>query len=207
MKLYIIRHGETQWNKEKRLQGQCDVPLNDYGRELAVITAKALENERFDLIYSSPLNRAYETAEIIRNNRNIEITIDERLKEISFGKDEGIPMDELGQNAKDFFFAPDKYIPSEGGETYQELCVRLSDFIENIIYPLKNTDKNVLIVAHGATNKALMLLLKKIQIADIWKGEFQKNCCVNLFEITNDEVEIIYEAKIFYDSEVTDYLK
>ena len=57
MKLYIIRHGETDWNKEKRLQGQSDIPLNDYGRELARITGKALKDVHFDYVFSSPLSR------------------------------------------------------------------------------------------------------------------------------------------------------
>ena len=66
MKLYIIRHGETDWNKEKRLQGQSDTQLNEYGIELARITGEALKDVHFDYIFSSPLKRAYKTAELIR---------------------------------------------------------------------------------------------------------------------------------------------
>ena len=73
MKLYIVRHGETDWNNEKKLQGRSDVPLNDYGRELAYITSEALKDVKFDAIYSSPLIRAYETATILKGDRDIEI--------------------------------------------------------------------------------------------------------------------------------------
>ncbi len=207
MKLYIIRHGETDWNKQFRLQGQSDIPLNQYGRELAVITSEALKDVRFDLIYASPLKRAYETAQIIRGSRQTKILTDDRLKEISFGVDEGRNKDELGAHFSNFFFAPDKFVPSEGGETYEMVCKRAESFLADKIEPLKTTDKTVLIVAHGAMNKALMLKLKNIPIRDIWKGEFQKNCCVNIYELTEEGLTVIEEAKVYYDSETTNFLE
>ena len=82
MKIYLVRHGETEWNKEYRLQGQADTRLNDYGRELAVITAEALKEIPFDVIYHSPLSRAEETAVILKRDRKIDIIADERLKEM-----------------------------------------------------------------------------------------------------------------------------
>ncbi len=207
MKLYIIRHGETEWNKEKKLQGQSEVPLNEYGRELARITGKALLDTRFDVIYSSPLMRAYETAGIIAGDRKLEIIKDDRLKEISFGVAEGVPKDKQGANFNDFFFAPEKYVPSEGGETYEELVARARDFIEDVIYPQRSSDKSVLIVAHGAMNKALMLVLKGLEIKDIWKGEFQHNCCVNEYLLTETGFEIIEEARIYYEGKTANYLE
>lgn len=207
MKLYIIRHGETDWNKAFRLQGQSDIPLNEYGKELAWITSDALKNIMFHVIYSSPLCRAYETAEIMRRDRPVEIITDGRLKEISFGADEGRSKDELGEHFSNFFFAPDQYVPSEGGESYEDVCRRAADFFTEQIEPLRSTDKTVLIVAHGTLNKALMLHMKKIAIRDIWKGDFQKNCCVNCYELTEDTVTVIEEAKIYYDGEATDFLE
>lgn len=207
MKLYIIRHGETEWNKEKKLQGRSEVPLNEYGRELARITSEALKNTRFDIVYSSPLSRAYETACIIAGNRDVNIIKDDRLMEISFGIDEGRIKDELGDRIDNFFFAPEKYVPAKGGETYEEMCARAADFIENVIYPLKSSDKSVLVVAHGAMNKALMLKLKNLEIKDIWKGEFQRNCCVNEYEITRNGFQIVEEARIYYEGETTNYLE
>lgn len=207
MKLYIIRHGETEWNKQMKLQGRSDIPLNEYGRELAKITANALADRQFDIVYSSPLIRAYETAQILVGDRQVEIIKDDDITEISFGVDEGVESKKLGSHFKNFFFAPDKYVPSEGGETYEALCERAGRFLNNRIYPLKDTDKSVLVVAHGAMNKAIMKELKGLEIKDIWTGEFQKNCCVNEYEITKDGLRIIEEAKIYYDGETTDYLK
>ena len=85
MDIYLIRHGETDWNKEKKLQGITDIPLNAYGIELAEKTAEGLKDVPFDRIYTSPLIRAKKTAEIIRGNRPIELEVREELKEISFG--------------------------------------------------------------------------------------------------------------------------
>ena len=69
MKLYMIRHGETDWNKTRQLQGKSDIPLNDFGRKLAAETAEALKDVPFHLVITSPLSRARETALIIKGDR------------------------------------------------------------------------------------------------------------------------------------------
>lgn len=102
MILYVIRHGETKWNVERRLQGRSDVELNEYGIYLAKVTAEALKDVNFDVIYSSPLIRAYKTAEIIKGDRNINIITDDRLKEMSFGIYEGLPSNEVPADFADF---------------------------------------------------------------------------------------------------------
>ena len=89
MKLYIIRHGETAWNKKFLLQGQTDIPLNENGRELAQVTARALQMVPFDLCITSPLLRAKETAQIILGSRKIPFLEDARIQEIGFGTYEG----------------------------------------------------------------------------------------------------------------------
>ena len=83
--IYLFRHGETDWNKERRLQGQSDIPLNAFGRELAIKTAAALETIPFDRAFSSPLDRAVETARILLGSRSTYLTTDHRLMEINFG--------------------------------------------------------------------------------------------------------------------------
>ena len=76
MILYIIRHGETEWNKMGKMQGKTDISLSEDGRKLAQKTADGLKNIKFDYIFSSPLERAYETACIIKGDRDIEIVKD-----------------------------------------------------------------------------------------------------------------------------------
>ena len=201
MELYIIRHGETDWNKEKRLQGRSDTELNEYGIELAEITAEALKDVKFDRIYSSPLKRAYKTAQIIKMDRNVEIQTDDRLIEICFGDIEGIPMSERPPEFANFFEAPEKYVPANGGESYESLVERAKDFIYNEIVPLSNSCERVLIVAHGALNKALMLNLNHQEIKDIWNGIFQRNCCVNIYEIDGTDFTLIQNGIIFYEEQ------
>lgn len=200
MKLYIIRHGETDWNKQKRLQGQSDTELNEYGIELAEITGTALKDVSFDHIFSSPLKRAYRTAEIIRGDRTVPIITDDRLKEIGFGINEGVRSELITADFHYFFDAPEKYVPAEGGETYEELCARSRDFIESVLIPLsvKEPDSVVLVTAHGALNKSMMIYLNRLQIKNMWDGVFQKNCCVNIFDINGYDFKMLQEAKIYY---------
>ena len=91
MELYIVRHGKTIWNKERRLQGSIDIELAEEGIEAAELLHDQLisSNITFDRIYSSPLKRAKKTAEIIRGLNDTDIIIDQRLREISFGVEEG----------------------------------------------------------------------------------------------------------------------
>ena len=89
MKLYLVRHGETDWNKVKKIQGQVDIPLNQFGKHLAEETAEGLHDIPFDLCISSPLSRAYETARIILEGRDVPIITDARIGEMAFGEYEG----------------------------------------------------------------------------------------------------------------------
>lgn len=201
MELYIIRHGETDWNKEKRLQGRSDTELNEYGIELAEITARALKDVKFDCIYSSPLKRAYKTAEIIRMDREVDIITDDRLLEISFGEIEGVPLNERPPKFQKFFTDPANYEAPEGGESYQELVDRTKDFIEKVVVPASKTAERMLIVAHGALNKALMLNLNNDEIKNFWEGIFQRNCCVNIFEIHGNNYKMIENGTIYYEEQ------
>lgn len=206
MKLYIIRHGETDWNKEKRLQGQSNTDLNEYGRELARITGEALQDVEFDYVYSSPLRRAVETAQILLGEASVEIQTDERLMEIGFGTDEGVPASERRETFPAFFEDPLRYEPAEGGESYEMLCKRTHGFIQDVIVPLSQAepDATVMISGHGAMNRSLMIYLKHQGIEDMWSGPFQKNCCVNIFEVHGDSFELIQEAKIYYEDQHSD---
>ena len=201
MELYIIRHGETVWNKEHRLQGRTNIPLSEYGRELAVRTGEALKNVKFDRIYSSPLDRAYETALLIRGDRDIPIEKDERIIELNFGGYEGRVMEELKEDTSttfQYFFAqPEHYQPDENGETLKHLIERAADFMKDKIEPYENQWERVMIVAHGAMNKALMSYVKGHGIADFWSGGLQKNCNVIIVELVNQKYQVVQEKKIF----------
>lgn len=166
--LYIMRHGKTDWNEKRKLQGRTDIPLNETGRAMAEKAAEECANINFDVCYCSPLKRAYETAEIVLKGRNIHIIPDGRLVEMGFGKYEGIEEIYPGCPIKVMFESPQNYIPDGGAESFEELYARTGDFLKNIINPLMQQEKNVLIVGHGAMNSSIICRLKNIPLERFW---------------------------------------
>ena len=176
--LYIIRHGVTEWNKEMRLQGRTDVPLNEEGRQMAREAALRYKDVHFDICYCSPLIRAKETAGILLAGRDIPIVTDDRLKEMSFGIYEGTrnyrstPM----KGISDFFRNPAEYkdVP-EGAERMEDLFHRTGEFLDEIIYPLLDDGKDILIAGHGAMNSSIVCQIKNLPLSDFWNAGIE-NC-------------------------------
>ncbi len=209
MNVYLLRHGETAANKEGRIQGRIDIPLNDYGIELAEITRDGIQKEgiRFDKIYSSPLIRAVQTATIVRGDREPhQIILDDRIMEMAFGKGESLFIKDIKEkpehaNLKNCFSAPSKYIAKDGAESYEEILARAKDFLGNEIKPLEGTCKNVLVVCHGAMIRALLLSVNGWDIDRYWEIH-QPNCCMNLLTLQEGQFEIAYKEKIYYEGNV-----
>ncbi|MBR5579056.1 MAG: histidine phosphatase family protein [Lachnospiraceae bacterium] len=201
MKIYFMRHGETDWNKERRLQGQSDIPLNNYGVFLAKETAAALSHISFDRIYSSPLTRAFETASIMAENRNIKVITDDRLLELSFGEGEGLSLSYIHSHPEselyNFIHNPCEYIPAKGGETLDNLFYRCGLFLRECIFPLENSCKNILVVGHGALIRGMIYHMNGRSIADFWSVT-HKNCSVTISQYEDDHFQLLEEAKIFY---------
>lgn len=154
MKIYLVRHGETEWNKEGRLQGRKDVPLNQHGIEqMEEIGKWVLHNEvEADIIISSPLNRAIASAKIIAKRSSYDISkivLEPLLVERSFGDAEGLLWQERLESG-----LTDEAL---GMEMVDEVCNRARDCITKILDHYKG--KNILIVAHGAIIKAVLVAL------------------------------------------------
>ncbi|MFG6326623.1 MAG: histidine phosphatase family protein [Lachnospiraceae bacterium] len=202
MELYIVRHGQTVWNKERKLQGSTDIMLNEEGIRLAKLTGEGLKNIFFDKIYSSPLKRAYDTACYIRGDRNIPIVKDERIRELCFGDLEGRNMDEMSADKSShfqhFFDEPQLYVPDERGETLESIRRRGADFLKTEIEEHEKEYERVMIVAHGAMNKALLSHIRKNDIKDFWGGAVQRNCSAIIIKLENGIYEILEEGKVFY---------
>ncbi len=132
--LYIMRHGKTDWNAMRKLQGRTDIPLNEEGRQMAEHARTEYADIHFDICYCSPLIRAKETAEIVLKGRNIPIIItDDRLKEMSFGSYEGTAncVTTPGCPIKDLFLDPANYkVPKDGGESFEQLFARTGEFLK-----------------------------------------------------------------------------
>lgn len=204
MKIYLVRHGETEWNKEYRLQGQADTKLNDYGRELAEVTSQALKDIPFDVIYHSPLSRAAETAVILKREREIDIIADNRIKEMSFGIAEGCHILEIKNNPQDpmynFLRHPGEFIPPKNAESFDEVAVRSGAFMREVILPLEGKYENILIVAHGAVNRTILNAIAGIPNSDFWNIRL-KNCAVSIIDLSDGQFTIEQEGAIYYQTE------
>lgn len=176
--LYIMRHGKTDWNEKYKLQGRTDVTLNDTGRAMAEKAREEYKDVHFDVCYCSPLVRAKETAEILLQGRDVPIIFDDRLIEMCFGVYEGVEkIFEIPNCPMTVFFKqPELYtVPVEGAESVDELYARTGDFLENVVRPLLEEGKDILIVGHGAMNSSIVCQMKNIPIEKFW-SEGIENC-------------------------------
>lgn len=199
MKIYFIRHGETNWNKEGKLQGRTNIPLNKVGRRVAELTRNALSHVAFDAAFTSPLSRAKETAEIILAQRNAQMIEDSRIIEVGFGTYEGIKKDDWDHNLTNFFRKPEAYRPTEGGEAIEEVLQREREFLEELYQNENYQNSTVLVSSHGAALSGLLTVIKKNPIAKYWAGGLHKNCGITIVEVTNGVPKILEEAIVVYD--------
>ena len=148
MKIYVVRHGETNENISKMMQGNMDTELNDAGRKQAYDLVKKVASCDVDLIFSSPLKRAYDTAKIIAQGKRI--VVDERLKSRNHGEFQGISRNEI--NFKDYWNIK-KNIRYEKAESVRDLYDRIVSLLMDIkrYYP----DKKVLLVTHSGITRIL----------------------------------------------------
>lgn len=205
MIIYLFRHGETDWNKERRLQGQSDIPLNEFGRELAAKTAAALKEVSFDMAFSSPLGRAVETAKTILGGRRVPLILDERLKEINFGECEGQGFDNAKRDAShplhNFFCRPERYVPPAGAETFRQASERAEAFLRERLLPLESSCETVLVVAHGAFNRSLVNPIAGIPLEDFWHIGLA-NCAATILSLENGKLRVLEESKVYYGEPV-----
>lgn len=200
MKIYLMRHGETDWNKVRRLQGQSDVPLNEHGIELAEKTAEGLKDVTFDAIFSSPLQRALVTAEIMAGEGAAKIVTDGRLKEMNFGIYEGQSYDTPEKAEKHPLKHPESYVPV-GGETIAEVKERIYDFLCEKLLPLEKSCSNVLVVAHGAVNRCMLNRIADIPDKDFWEIQLP-SCAVSILSLEDGKFSILEKSKVYYGEPV-----
>lgn len=201
MKLYIIRHGQTDWNRAHRLQGRTDIPLNEWGRLVAELTREGLKNVAFDAAFTSPLIRAKETAELVLEGRHIPIIEDERIIEVNFGAYEGESFQLDNENLQNFFSKPEVYYPVDGSESMESILERTGDFLSELYQNPKYQDSTILISTHGAALCGLLCNIKKWEKADFWKGGLHKNCGFSIVEVLDGVPKILKEAIVAYDEE------
>ena len=156
MNLYVVRHGETIWNVEKKVQGITDIPLTEKGRKDAEELQELISTLDIDVAISSPLDRARETAKILVNN-SLPINTDDRIKERDWGMNEGALIDTV-----DKWDCWDVILNTkvQNIECIQDFMYRVSSFLEDI--KVRYKDSNVLIVTHSAVSRVIHYLLGTI---------------------------------------------
>lgn len=176
--IYFVRHGKTDWNREGRLQGQQDTPLNALGRQQAGHTGRLLRNlatncERLDYL-ASPLTRARETMELMRRAAGLPASgyrVDERLKEIAFGILEGRTWKDIRTRDPLLYAVREKdrwaYV-AKGGESYALVAQRIAPLLTEL-------RRDTVVVSHGGVARALLTLTCGVPNADaldcaVWQG-------------------------------------
>lgn len=159
IRLLLVRHGLTQWNEEKRYLGNTDIPLNKIGKQQAIALAHALKEEHFDQIFSSDLQRAIETAALIKAKRKISLIPDPRLRELNFGVFEGLTFSEAKTQYPEMLSAwLDNYDqPPDGGEPFFSLTERAGSFLGDL--EMIAAPQTILIVSHGGCLREIIRLL------------------------------------------------
>ncbi len=143
--LLLVRHGETDWNRERRWQGWADPPLNETGREQARALAEELRGAPFDAVYASDLRRAAETAEVLAGPHDVPVVLDAGLREIDVGSWSGLTHAEIAERF------PDGERPD--GESREQHVERVLAAVERIARA--HPGERVLVVTHGGTLRAL----------------------------------------------------
>ena len=181
--VFLVRHGQTAWNKERRFLGRSDIPLDADGRKQAALLATALAPVSLDAIYSSPLSRAWQTAEAIAADRRLEIRAAPGLTELDQGDLEGRYGDALAADFPDFY-AQWKSDPTDvrvpGGETLAECSARANTALSEILMQHKPGEA-IAVVAHRVSISAILAATMGLPIRFNMRIG-QRNTAINLLD-------------------------
>ncbi len=178
--ILLARHGETDWNREMRFQGHSDPPLNETGRAQARALAERLAAEKLDAVYSSPLQRARETAEIVAAPHGLPVQVEPGLMEVDVGSWSGLTRAELEEHDREALRSWLDHGPGwTGGETYEQMAERVVHALERI--EAEHPDGRVLLVTHGGSLRAVQAHALGISFEDARRSGVPTHNC-GLFE-------------------------
>lgn len=181
MKIYLIRHGQTDWNIQGKIQGSHDIPLNDAGRRQAELLAEGMESRPVRKIFSSPLTRAMKTADMISRRQKVEIFPMPQLMEVEFGKWEGMTWDEIREaypkEFRHWCLNPAEASPP-GGESQKEVTDRCVRAVKEIL-ETTNGREDAAVISHGATMAHLVSYMMRYDQED--EGIIVENASITTF--------------------------
>ncbi|MEA3485134.1 MAG: alpha-ribazole phosphatase [Candidatus Aerophobetes bacterium] len=183
--LILVRHGQTDWNRETRIQGQSNIPLNEEGKRQAERIARQLSDKKIDTIYTSKLKRAYQTAHIIARPHSLRVIKDPRLNEIIQGDWEGLTLNEARKRYpvrfKKWLTIPLQTKPP-GGESLENVKKRVDEALDEI--RKRHSSQTVAIVAHEVVNAIILSICERIDLKYIWDLHFS-NGSYEVIEVKN----------------------
>lgn len=189
--IIIVRHGETAWNKADRFRGLMDIELDETGRRQAALTAIRIAALPVTAVYSSPVSRAMETAQIIANPLELDVQKVHDIRDISFGQFEGLTVEQARQKNEEvvdsWLNAPEN-VTFPGGESLAQVRGRASRAIEKIIKPL--TDETIVIVSHRVVIIELIIHFLRLKDSQ-FRQVRQDTCALNIFTKQKDMIYAI----------------
>ncbi len=191
MKIYVTRHGQTDYNARKLMQGQIDIPLNETGIEQAKATREKVGDVKFDAVYASTLGRAITTASIIGNIDKDKIITDERILEADFGRYDGVGYFSVGPAMFCYWGFPEIFKAPRGVETVESMVERTSSFLAELE---KKDYENVLVVCHGGIIRALRGYLEDAPRGIIWRPR-PKNCEIFVYESVDGKHKLVTDIR------------
>ncbi len=182
MRLLLVRHGRTEWNRDYRFQGQSDTPLSAEGLHQAALLRKRLKTKRLVAIYSSDLKRCRHTAEVLAEPHGLPVITTHELREASYGEWEGHTLDEIRAKFPETVVArwrdPERVAPS-GGESYGQVRRRVTAYLEEVV--ARHPEGNVLVVSHGGALLAYLTGIMRMQM-NLSYGFRLDNCSLTIAE-------------------------
>lgn len=204
-KVYLTRHGQTIWNLENRIQGWKDAPLSELGIKQAHWLKDRLKGTEIDIIYSSPLKRAYDTSLIVKGTRKIDVVVDEALKEMNMGSWEGHLFEDIKKKYPreyiEYWKNPHLYKPNRG-ESYDDLWHRVLPAFQKIA--ALNENKSILVVTHTVTLKIILAYYENRQLEKLWDFPYIHETSLSYLEISGHETKIHYQGDITHYQEDLD---
>lgn len=198
--LVLIRHGQSQWNLENRFTGWIDIPLSPKGEEEATAAGEKLKGMRFDKAFTSMLQRAIRTFEIAAQTAGFKHLIaekEEALNERMYGDLQGLNKDECRAKFGDeqvHIWRRSFDVPPPGGESLKDTAERVLPYYHKRIEPMLKEGKNILVVAHGNSLRALIMFLEKLSSEQILKVEIPTGVPI-LYEL-DDNLNVISKKEL-----------
>lgn len=190
-RIYLLRHGQTAWNAEGRLQGRIDSPLSALGRAQAARLARALAHLPLAAVYSSPLSRARHTAEAIAVPHGLRVVTLDSLREVGLGVWEGLTMAEIEARFGPVIEARRRDpvgVTPEAGEAMPALAERGMRAVREVVD--RHPGGTVVMVAHGALNRVVLLSVLGAPLSSYWRIR-QDNAAINIVEFDRDRVRVV----------------